>query len=154
MLQPRAMQKAMANTSIGREAQEKVWRLTCLSSERFCAFGGQGGSDRASACRIGCQVAVNTSCLAIAFSLSELVNHLDLGSFAALAWQLAGSCRYCAAEMVRGIPFASHNMRMRIRKDSKLSDRLRAVTSRLDRHLSTIGCSPQCFNRSDRVTQR
>ena len=31
------------------------------------------------------------------------------------------------------MPFASHNMRMRIRKDSKLSDRLRLITERLNR---------------------
>ncbi|CAE7208159.1 unnamed protein product [Symbiodinium necroappetens] len=86
---------AMANTSIGREAQEKV--------------------------------AVNTSCLAIAFSLSELVNHLDLG-----------------------IPFASHNMRMRIRKDSKLSDRLRTVTSRLDSELRSSVALPRDIYRQVR----
>ncbi|CAJ1409226.1 unnamed protein product [Effrenium voratum] len=66
------------------------------------------------------QVSANTSCLAITFSLSELVNHLDLG-----------------------VPFASHNMRMRIRKDGKLSDRLRMITERLNSELQTSVALPR-----------
>ncbi|CAK9020193.1 unnamed protein product [Durusdinium trenchii] len=66
------------------------------------------------------QVSSNTSCLAITFSLSELVNHLDLG-----------------------VPFASHNMRMRIRKDTKLSDRLRMITERLNGELQTSVALPR-----------
>lgn len=66
------------------------------------------------------QVAANTSCLAITFSLSELINHLDLG-----------------------VPFASHNMRMRIRKDTKLSDRLRQITQRLNGELKTSVALPR-----------
>eukprot|EP00930_Biecheleria_cincta_P090932 TRINITY_DN8042_c0_g1_i1.p1 TRINITY_DN8042_c0_g1~~TRINITY_DN8042_c0_g1_i1.p1 ORF type:complete len:925 (-),score=95.19 TRINITY_DN8042_c0_g1_i1:289-3063(-) len=66
------------------------------------------------------QVAPNASCLAIAFGLSELINHIDLG-----------------------VPSASHNMRMRIRKDRKLSDRLRSITERLDNELGTSVALPR-----------
>ena len=78
--------KAMANTTIGLEVQQqvrkdpiasvrirhKVWisvaTISLLRPEILRAF----------------QVAANTSCLAITFSLSELVNHLDLGVSAAV----------------------------------------------------------------------
>eukprot|EP00931_Biecheleriopsis_adriatica_P051263 TRINITY_DN29712_c0_g1_i1.p1 TRINITY_DN29712_c0_g1~~TRINITY_DN29712_c0_g1_i1.p1 ORF type:complete len:926 (+),score=162.03 TRINITY_DN29712_c0_g1_i1:25-2802(+) len=79
---------AMANTTIGMEAKDKV--------------------------------APDTSCLAITFGLSQLTNHIDLG-----------------------VPFASHNMRMRIRKDTKLSDRLRMITENLDRELRTSVALPR-----------
>lgn len=42
----------------------------------------------------------------------------------------------CAELSFAGVPFASHNMRMRIRKDTKLSDRLRQITQRLNGFLT------------------
>merc|ERR1711971_325759 len=58
------------------------------------------------------RVADGTSCLAIALGLGELLNHVDLG-----------------------VPAASHNMRLRLRKDQKFWMRLREIVAELEAEL-------------------
>eukprot|EP00928_Gymnodinium_smaydae_P043408 TRINITY_DN29087_c0_g1_i1.p1 TRINITY_DN29087_c0_g1~~TRINITY_DN29087_c0_g1_i1.p1 ORF type:complete len:912 (-),score=152.55 TRINITY_DN29087_c0_g1_i1:108-2843(-) len=77
------------------------------------------------------RVPENTSCLALVFGLGELVNHLDLG-----------------------VPAASHNMRMRIRKDMKLWSRLREVVQNLDGLLSESVAIPRDIYRQIRHQMR
>eukprot|EP00929_Paragymnodinium_shiwhaense_P010090 TRINITY_DN11457_c0_g1_i1.p1 TRINITY_DN11457_c0_g1~~TRINITY_DN11457_c0_g1_i1.p1 ORF type:complete len:1002 (+),score=149.89 TRINITY_DN11457_c0_g1_i1:1409-4414(+) len=62
----------------------------------------------------------NISCMALTFGLTELVNHLDLG-----------------------VPAASHNMRLRLRKDVKLWQRLREVVRRLQDELQGSVAMPR-----------
>lgn len=66
------------------------------------------------------RVPEDTSCLALAFGLSELVNHVDLG-----------------------VPAASHNMLARIRKDPKFWMRLRDVVVELNSNLNNSVALPR-----------
>lgn len=58
------------------------------------------------------RVPADTSCLVLVLALGELVNHLDLG-----------------------VPAASHNMRLRLRKDPKMYGRLEEVVGRFAKEL-------------------
>jgi len=78
----------MANSTIGKEAREKV--------------------------------KPGTSCLAIALGLGELLNHVDLG-----------------------VPTASHNMRLRIRKDWKFQARLQEVVEHIENELGDAVVLPR-----------
>eukprot|EP00929_Paragymnodinium_shiwhaense_P010091 TRINITY_DN11457_c0_g2_i1.p1 TRINITY_DN11457_c0_g2~~TRINITY_DN11457_c0_g2_i1.p1 ORF type:complete len:833 (+),score=194.28 TRINITY_DN11457_c0_g2_i1:226-2724(+) len=90
---------SVANTTIGREARERV--------------------------------PAETSCMALTFGLSDLVNHVDLG-----------------------VPAASHNMRLRIRKDPKLWGRLRQIVIALNAELQDSVAVPRDVYRQLRFQMR
>jgi len=109
----RAMLQIMGHEQ--EDINATVTELKSYTGAVFCAMANTTIGREARA-----RVPDDTSCLALAFGLGELVNHLDLG-----------------------VPAASHNMRMRIRKDEKLWTRLREIVLRLDETLSKSVAIPR-----------
>jgi len=95
---------------------ESMFRtLERYTEEVFCGMAassiGQEARER---------VPKDTSCLALALGLSELLHHVDLG-----------------------VPSAPHNMRLRIRKDQKLWSRLREVVELIEQELHDSAVLPR-----------
>eukprot|EP00927_Polykrikos_kofoidii_P010896 TRINITY_DN1459_c0_g2_i2.p1 TRINITY_DN1459_c0_g2~~TRINITY_DN1459_c0_g2_i2.p1 ORF type:complete len:939 (-),score=143.41 TRINITY_DN1459_c0_g2_i2:146-2962(-) len=91
---------------LGHSEQSRLAMLQSLSEYTesiFCAMANTTIGMEAMK-----RVPSNTSCLVLVFALGELINHVDLG-----------------------VPAASHNMRLRIRKDAMLWSRVVEVVARL-----------------------
>jgi len=96
--------------ALGQSTQKFEALLHDLRTYTEAIFCGMANSTIGKEARA--KVSPGASCLSIALGLGELLNHVDLG-----------------------VPAASHNMRLRLRKDNKMWSRLQEIVDQLERDL-------------------